>query len=324
LLGRLVPAARIHALAFNDFQTGVFAPAHLADILNVILLMMPAALVLASTAGAPSARSLVRDARRPAGAFALLLLLPAVLFLALFKPALGMWRDWDLYAFTAVGLFAIGCVLVRRWLADPRVVEQRARTVIPAIVFSAVMTLGWILVNADAERSAQRFEATLVYDQTASGYANESLARYYERSGRPARAAAAMDRAYAFRPNLRFLFKASTLHDQAGDTERAVRGLEEILERDSSYDAARVALLGILMDEDRAQDVLPVASTGISVSPGNYFYFYARGRALLALGRYDEGVRDLARARQLDPPAEIGREIGAAIEGVSRLEGFRQ
>jgi hypothetical protein len=313
-----LPIARSHLLRPFDAASGLFSPAHLADVANIVLLLVPAGLVWLALAFVPTRHSRARDWTTPAGMLTACLLLPCALFVLFFKPTLGLWRDWDLYAFTALGFVPAATFGMRRFLTDPAFAGDRARIVMPALVLSAVVTLAWVTINADAERSVARFESVLRYDHTALGYANESLARYFEGTGQWGRAADAMDRAYAFRPNLRFLVKASTLRAMAGDTLAAIAGLRAVLERSPSHDGARIQLLDILMSRQALDELLEVSRGGMEASPNHFMYPYVYGRALIAAGRFEEGARYFARARALDPPPAIAEDMTAILESIGR------
>src|SRR5262249_31644047 len=119
LLLTLLPFARSHVLSPFDPSLGLFSPAHLADVANITLLLVPAVLVWLALALAPSHRRRARDWTTPAGMLTWCLLLPSALFVLVFKPTLGLWRDWDLYAFTALGFVPAAAFALRRCLADP-------------------------------------------------------------------------------------------------------------------------------------------------------------------------------------------------------------
>ncbi|HVP58803.1 MAG TPA: hypothetical protein VMU02_11975, partial [bacterium] len=104
---------------------GILSPAHWLDVLNEILLMMPAFPVLAVVAIASvllarrpglTARGTVavgselgvRHANVPGGLFALVVAAPCLLFLAVFKSEISVPRDWDLFALSSIGLVPAG------------------------------------------------------------------------------------------------------------------------------------------------------------------------------------------------------------------------
>ncbi|MCK5408510.1 MAG: hypothetical protein KAJ37_13670, partial [Candidatus Krumholzibacteria bacterium] len=177
----LTPALRrlfLPLFGGDESGVGVISAVHLADVANEVLLLCPAWMLLAVLAVREFWSSGAEETvtYRNTYAFAWCLAIPAALFLLLFRPELGMARDWDLYCFTFFGLAAPGL------LALVRHSERRFPPAVaaPAVAVCVALVVSWVGVNANPQRSAARYRAILEYDLTHSGYAYENLARFYE------------------------------------------------------------------------------------------------------------------------------------------------
>jgi hypothetical protein len=307
-------------LALTGGTYAAFSLPHLLDVVNELLLLLPAGLIFYVLGAVSEADP--DDANGTRGlwaAFAWCLLVPCCLFLLLFRPDLGMARDWDLFAFTGLG-FAVPAVLgLRRFLRSGRLARHYARVVVPALTVSLVLTFAWITVNADAERSVRRFTSILEYDKTGQAYAYETLAKQYEVRGDRDGQLGALQSAYNVSRNPRYKVKIAEIR---GDESLVVEGLREMLDRDPANDAARGRLLHLLMMRGDTDGVIDVAATGMRQSPQNSYYPYCMGRALIAQGKLREGVAYFERCQQLDAPPELLREIDMVLEELERRLGI--
>jgi hypothetical protein len=195
LSGRL--GASVLPLTKGERAYAVLSAGHLVDVANEILLVFPGFFVLVTVAlliartGSHARRceegaafgenAQGRGAQRafPNVLFGLFVGAPIGVFLFFFRPGLGMARDWDLFAITALGLWAPVSASLERGRSNARtrgIVEYA----LPAVfVMTAVLTTAWIGVNANAGRSVARFESILLYDRTRAAYAYETLASYH-------------------------------------------------------------------------------------------------------------------------------------------------
>ena len=181
----IVPTGKTPDSVMNGIQSyTLFAPAHLIDIINALLLN--GTLALFSIFGiAALARPEGFWSDRLTAAFALASV-GGVLLLLVGNTYFGMARDWDITAIpiTAV-LFLAAAMLVR---ADESG-KLSLRAVLPLLLIGAVaLTYPWMKVNHDEPRAAERFSDILAMDadvllpvNTFTGY--EHLAEYYSSAG---------------------------------------------------------------------------------------------------------------------------------------------
>lgn len=297
----------------------VFSPAHLLDVLNEILLLCPVALFFAASS--------VR--REPAGhgspavsALGWCLLSPALLFLLLFNPALGMARDWDLFAFTALGLVTPGLLaLARKWPA----LEGAGKSgllVPPALALGLLVTASWVGVNASPERSAGRYRSVLQYDQTNPGYAYETLSDYYEDRMNFRGQIEALEKAYAATPNPRYLAKLGTIRFAMNELDGAERDLRAALAVRPDFDSARRILISILIKREAFDDLITVCREGISVTPASPAFHFFLGQAYLGKGDVEEALKAFDACSRLNPPAAMKRDMTRIIN--SALEARKE
>lgn len=321
-----VPQTRAYLLPLfrRPDSPGLIDLVHGLDLLNELVLLLPLIfvfVVMALQARRTPSPTAARDdtGMTPplAWSFTGLLVWPALLFLVLFDPAIGMARDWDLFALLSLGLVPAGLLLLNRYryLAP----AQMPRLTGPALVLAGVMTTAWIGVNASPVRSADRFAAILEFESSRSDYAWETLARHYQQHGRFAEAIAAQHRAVAVSSNPRQVVNLSVMYRDGGDAEQAKQVLRDLLAKRPEYFGARRTLILLLMTDKEFGEGAEVARRGIEIDPqlGGYHYFY--GKNLLLLGNLDKGEQALREALRLGVPAHIGAEIQkmlAALPGM--------
>lgn len=309
-----------HFLAIlSDGQIfGILTPSHLVDIANEILLLMPVVLVAASLARAGGRREEPGEGTKPLRLFLLLVLLPCLLFLFVFKPDLGMARDWDLFAITALGLLPLGVLAAERGLGGGRYRRAELLTA-PAAVMSTVLVLSWIGVNADPGRSARRFEAVLEYDRTRPAYAYEVLSQHYRDRGDLERAVAVIEKGTSLSYNPRLMSLAAGIYAETGDTESAVRIYTEVLARKPENEGSRRNLVLLLHRLGRYEELYDIAREGTRLHPEKPVYHYFYGLALLEAGEIERGIDELLACRRLRPGSDVLASIDRAL---TRLEAM--
>ncbi|MGD9141705.1 MAG: tetratricopeptide repeat protein [bacterium] len=312
----------------NDETFGMLSASHLADMANEVLLLLPTALVTVGLAvdGARRRRSRARagteesagqEMTRPGRLhFILAALFPCALFLLVFKPDLGMARDWDLFAILSLGLVPLAANIADSATAgDGRRLMMRLAP--PAAVLSVVLALAWVGVNADPDRSARRFEAVLGYDLTRAPYAYEVLAQHYRHAGDMDRAIATMERGIASSYNLRLMSLAAVLYDETGDTDKAVRLYTDVLERQPGLEGTRRNFVLLLHKLDRRDELRSVSREGVRYHPEKPIYHYFYGLTLIDAGDVERGIEELLICRRLNPGSDVITRVNNMLK---RLE----
>jgi tetratricopeptide (TPR) repeat protein len=146
-----VPAAVVRE---GGILAAMFAGARPADLLSVVGLLSPLALVLPF--GLVALGRWGAHARE--GTLLAALALPWLAMLLLLHPPQGMFRDWDNFTAGAVSLS-----LMTAWLASlaARLAHGRAWLCVPAALGAIAPTGTWLMHNADLGRGIERVEAYL-------------------------------------------------------------------------------------------------------------------------------------------------------------------
>ena len=172
-------------------------------------------------------------AERTAWHFVLLLFFPCVLYLFFFKAEIGVARDWDLFALTAVALLPAALLVIRHASADnPKAVRLAFG---PVLVMSAILTSAWIGINASAERAPRRLDAILAYDRSLAPYAYETLALHYYNRNELSDAIATLEKGATLSKNPRHQVMLSKFYRPYGDMDSAERGCRRLLVAGSAH-----------------------------------------------------------------------------------------
>jgi hypothetical protein len=304
---------------------GIVSPAHLADIANEVLLLIPSAIIIAGLAfsGGKGRPGRIHEtgrkvSRPPQFYFAILLLVPSLIFLFAFKPDLGMARDWDLFALTSLALIPLAVMMCTAAVRGFRE-RDAAAALAPAWALSFVLASGWVGINADPGLSARRFEAILQYDHTRAPYAYEVLSQHYRGAGDLEKALAAIEKGLDLTYNARLMALAADLYEEKGDTEAAINMRLEILRKQPGYEGARRDLVLLLNRLGRYGELLEVAGAGTRYHPQSPVYHYFYGMALIRTGSIEQGIAELLISRRLGPGEEATENIDRVL---SRLKNM--
>ncbi len=319
-----------------DGSYSVSSLAHLIDIGNEILLLLPSAplwIVLGLTAMRFRRRGQPTEPHTPSPdgginlkseetgngwryheaewGLATLVLSPILIYLFLFKPEIGMARDWDLFSMLSLGLVPVVLIMLRRALGLAKQPTELLRVTMPALVMTAVLTLAWIGIHSSWSRSAERFENILEYDKTNASYAYENLARLYEDKGDMRRAMLRLQAAVDISHNPRQWVLLSKYYETSGRREVAVRLMRVVLAELPEHFDTRLWLVILLQRNEAWDQMMEVAAVGTRLHPNRYRFWFDLGEASIALGQIEEGLTAHRRALALDPTPEMKRQIQA-------------
>jgi len=196
---------------------------HLKDLVNLLLLLAPVPLALIAAGCAARRRAGTRLAR---GEIVLLAgSLWLILLMLLLHLRLGVVRDWDLFAPSAV-LFTLAAFRLWRGRAQAR---ERHRLIGWSAVTAVLLSAPWFWLNAGETRSLRRFEDGIAdLPRFARAYAFEEVGKYHRKAGRGEEAEAAYRRCVEIFPgNPRFRGALGALLFHAGELTGAERELRE-------------------------------------------------------------------------------------------------
>ncbi len=304
------------------FSDSVLSVVRIVDVLNELLLLAPATplilalLWLSWRSAGPSGRggwARLAGTIQPETLFTVVLAVPPILFLTLFPPALGMARDWDLFAICAVPIAAVAHVAAKR--VTPRRWEGFMKAgVFPALVASTVLTCAWIAVNANESMSVTRYNSVLRYDTTNAAYAYENLSLYHHERGNIPGEIEALERAMEYSPNPRYSFKIGLRYYSLGDRENGITWLGRSLRTRPEDGETRQFLAQMLYFSGRYEELIDVCLEGERFSPREPNYPFLLGQAYIALGQGDAAREAFKRCLTLNPP----EETAAAIKEILR------
>jgi tetratricopeptide (TPR) repeat protein len=240
--------------------------------------------------------------------------LPCGLYLLLFDPAIGMVRDWDLFAMVAVGLVPLSLLGIQRLIRHIPQRSDAAAFAAPAIVLSVVMAAAWIGVNASPDRSAGRFESMFEYDRVHAPYAYENLATYYYSRGDTTGAIRQMKAATALSHNPRQYLALALYYDESGNSTEAMEALKTALASRPDYADARLLATTILAREGRLEELAAYAREGTVHNPGQAILWFHLGQAQILLGNVDDGVAALQSCLGANPTPELAQRARGLIQ----------
>lgn len=304
-------------------EGSLLSGARIKDALNLVLLLAPVPLALL-VAARPGRRAGARPAR---GETVLLVGVAGLLLLMLFvHMALGVARDWDLFApSAAVFTFAAFLLWRRRTGGHPAAREVGA---IAATAF--LLAAPWFWVNAGEARSVRRFGDVIAdLPRFARAYAHEEIGKYHRKAGRTAEALAEYRICTEIFPgNPRFQVALGGLLYNTGRRDEALSVFERAYAADSTYALSLEMLTRLHAERDDVDGALGFARR-LARRPEEPARAAAMHGALAATReRYDEAIDAYRRARRKDPTAgDYAMQFGALCLLRERYteaeEGFR-
>jgi hypothetical protein len=298
----------------SESSSGILSPQHIVDVINELMLIVPALPLVVGIlftqwkdAGDSSQarwQALRGAMQSPDVLFATMLSIPIGLFLWVFRPALGMARDWDLFANCGVMVVSVAYVVARR-VTRQRWDELMKFAMPSVLVASVVLTFAWVVVNASERLSVARYRSILRYDTTNAGYAHENLSLHFHDKGDVAGEIHALERAVEFSPNPRYWFKLGLRYYSIGDKEKGVAALRKSLRSRPGYDRARQFLVQMLYFSQDYQGMVSACLEGERLAGHNPYYPFCAGQGYAGLGRWPEAREAFERCLELGPSSEL-------------------
>jgi cytochrome c-type biogenesis protein CcmH/NrfG len=318
---------------------GIISGAHLLDVLNELLLLMPilpVVLVMLWTGRSQVNKGMPKPEKQPARMgkklktktphtpatwFSLdserrffgLVVAACSIYLVLFKSDIGMGRDWDLFTMMCVGLVPLAVTAFRRFLKQAGDQKKAAFVVVPALMITMVMTSAWVGVNASSSRSVERFESMLVYDRTHAAYAHENLSIFYYSEENFEQAIKNMEAATEISKDPRQYVLLALYHKENAGAKAALQALRAALKIRPEYGPARLHLAAFLYDEGVVEELSQVARDGTTYFPGESLYWFYLGETLIQMGNTEEGLTALSKCKTLGPPPGLMTRINELI-----------
>jgi len=272
IVGTLAGFDRAHHLASPEVMAGggvwgaAFAPRHLLDLVNLVAMLAPLALLLPALLPATgSARP-----RGRAAWFLLALVVPQLVLLLFVHPSQGPVRDWDVFAPAGITLALLAAVAVggivsadpaHRWLG----VSAAAAVAAPALL--------WLLQGADHERGIARVTALAteapLRSEAERGLTWEFLGTSANVREQTERAADAMAEAARLTPSARVMMEWGMAEAARGQFRVARQAFEQAVARDSTQRRAWLNLVNVCMRLDDLAGAHRAAQQLVRLMPGD-------------------------------------------------------
>jgi hypothetical protein len=272
LLGTITGFDRVHHLASFEVMHGggvwraALAPLHLLDLVNLVALLSPAALilpVLVLAAGPGLLRG--RDAL-----LLLALAVPQLLLMLLVHPSQGLFRDWDVFAPAGAALALLAALAVGRILSASPAYRWLGVSVSAAVAGPAAL---WLIHSADLDRGLDRVAAFAtgppLRSEAERGQTWEFLGTCANVHGRTELAGDAMERAAALTPSARVMMEWGMAEAARGEYAVARRAFEQAAARDSMQQRVWLSLVHACMRLDDLAGARHAAEQLVRLKPGD-------------------------------------------------------
>lgn len=288
----------------------LFSLSHLLDLINHQLLVSPVGLLICLT---PVLAFSVKTARKDKLArFLLVLSLSTLAYALLIDPKLGYPRDWDLFAFVALGYTLLGLHVFLRYWRETKTRDLRYVTL--SLLFTSLLsTVPWIYVNATEETSVARFEHLLKLDRDRSAHGHETLAMYYNTHGNWQKELEHWKKAAVAERSARYINNVAAVYNRQQRYDLALKELEKSLEVDPTFDRTHFSRGDVLAQMGRYEEALREFREAIRLRPDRMQYYNNLGGHLSKLGRDREAVEVLEQGLKVNPDHyPLYRDLGYA------------
>jgi tetratricopeptide (TPR) repeat protein len=275
-----------------DPQYTLFSPAHLLDMLNLLVMVCPLLPVLALTA------LMHRNGDKPdrIDHFFLAFAVGGMAFLTLIEPRLGMGRDWDLFALSILGL----------WLyLVHRNANFSVQHYFPQLATAGIIVmLPFFAANLAYQPSLDRYKALLSLDTPRSRTGITLLRNMLKQAGDTATADSLEQAlkssfpAYAGVPRAYQLIEENRL-------DAALILADSLLGLDPFSQELYILRSTIYIHQRRTQLAVRDAEEAYRLGKDDYRVLYSLSAAYQAVGRYDDMRRVSREARSLSHDSMI-------------------
>ncbi len=294
----------------------LFSRNHLLDLANLALQALPGLVVLAAACAVLRPRVSPRPAVRTF--FALVLGFPW-LGVFLLAPAIGMPRDWDLFAFAAVPLAAFAGLALLRESKDAAA-GRRAAVMIAAL--GLAVTGARVAEGVAPEVAVRRAQANIALDKSRSRAARSILITYFANSGQYERADEESRRYEADFPERALERRAHELLAE-GRTAEAMQVCREALALNSGSRDANLLLGEGLLATGEFEEAAEMLHRAYSIGADPLRSAHDSGLANAWLGRSAEAEAWWMKALEIRPDSyEVHLSLAKLYETQGRREEF--
>ncbi|MGB7061621.1 MAG: tetratricopeptide repeat protein [Candidatus Zixiibacteriota bacterium] len=286
----------------------LFSLSHLLDLINHQLLVSPVGLLICLTSVVAFSGKTGQKDR--VARFLLILSLCTLAYAFLADPKLGYPRDWDLFAFTALGYTLLGLHLFLKYRRGAQTGDLRYLTL--ALLFTSLLsTIPWIYINAAEETSVTRFEHVLKLDRERSAHGHETLAMYYNQRGEWQKELEQWKKAAVAEVNARYINNVGAVYHRQERYDLALKELDKSLVVDPTFDRTYFNRGDVLARMGRYEEALKDFRQAIRLRPDRMQYYNNLAGHLTKLGRDQEALEVLQEGMSVNPDhPPLYRDLG--------------
>ena len=320
-------ASHLIPLVGNESNAySAFSGSHLMDMVNEQLLLSPAGVILWIVVIFCVRKISLKD--RVTTFFVIVIAL-SLAFAFLMNPELGYARDWDLFSSTGLGYTLLGSYLVLNYLRESKI--RRLNYVLLAVTSAALLsTLPWIYLNAQENKSVERFKVLLDLDAKGAGYGHEILGYHYRERGLTNEETEEWEKALAAAKVERYAASLGIGYLQSGRYRESAAAFRRAIQL-NPYSAQNYNNLGIaLFNDGQYDEAKKQYETSIQMDSGFWMAHQNLGVLYNAVGQYDKALEAIKKAIQIYPGdfkmylvlASVYNNMGKPKEIIPFLEDY--
>ena len=273
----------------------LFSANHFADLLNLMILLMPATLVfLSSRAG------MKRQSPRtisPAKTFCLIATLGAGALIFVFDPKLGMLRDWDLFAFASIPVIVYWTY---HWLAESKDKSTARAVVILAIALNLAVLAPRVGVAMSQERSFAMVDRIFKLDKTKSRSLHYLAIEYFRNHGFKVKGDSLQTALTHDFPELKIMEYAVRVYNE-GDIEKAIALADLARSKNPATVDPYTLLCAAYSALDRLSEALEIARIAFGMNPYNADISYNMANIYGRMGKSTESRACIEQSLEIQP-----------------------
>ncbi|MEZ5063690.1 MAG: tetratricopeptide repeat protein [bacterium] len=295
----------------------LLSPAHVFDLANLLLLLVPFLLLFG---GEGREERPAGEGRDPALAFLGVLAASTFGVAALVDPKLGMARDQDLLSFVGPPVAAL--VLIRR--VGPAPTSRVGPFVWLAVALSALTLFPRVATLRNEERAYSQLARYLDLDRVRGRNGRKLLVERWERAGRTDLADEEALRWSQDYPERNLVLNGREL-DARGETDAATEAYLEAIRRNPQYFDPYNNLATIRIEQHRPEEAYELLEVARALAPDEISVLTNLGVACVQTKRFDEAERAFTRVRDLRPDRwESARNLARLAEARGDRAAYRE
>jgi tetratricopeptide (TPR) repeat protein len=268
----------------------LFSFSHLLDILNQHLLLSSIGVILLLSIIIIYKKKI--KFKDPIIGFLIIISMTQLSYHFLVDPKLGAGRDWDLFSALATGYTFLGIYLFINLIRN-----KRYSSIV--LVFTAFFTiLPWFLLNANTERSIDRFNILLDLDLKRSLGGRQILIQYYAQQKMFFEVKQIKTDIYKIFPE-DSLNRMATDYNNIGEYDKAIELLKKAIELNPDYVFAYRELGRAYLQQKRIDEALEVLQKVVRLKPYISGSHVNVAYALLEKGKPRESLAEFKKAEKI-------------------------